>query len=123
MLLSSSGLAYAQHFCGEYEMLTEITLGEKHLSCGMAMADSACGDEHAEDHDCCDNEYTKVNTDDEFTKASFSITFQDVIVTAFVIAFVFDHQVEEVSSETVYTNYYPPPLVEDLPLLYETFLL
>ncbi len=123
MLLSSSGLAYAQHFCGDYEMLTEITLGEKHLSCGMAMIDSACGDEHAEDHDCCDNEYTKVNTDDQFTKASFSIEFQDVFLNAFISTFVFDNFTDEELSETFYKNYYPPPLVEDLPLLYETFLI
>jgi len=123
MLLSSSGLVYAQHFCGDYEVLTEITLGEKHLSCGMAMTDSACGDEHAEDHDCCDNEYTKVNTDDEFTKASFNTEFQHGFLSAFISTFVFDNITEEVVSETYYKNYYPPPLFEDLPLLYETFII
>jgi hypothetical protein len=123
MLLSSTGVAYAQHFCGDYEMLAEITLGEKHLSCGMAMVDSACGDEHAEDHYCCDNEYTKVSTDDDFAKASSSIEFQHVFFSAFISILVFDNFSVGELSETYYKNYYPPPLVEDLPLLYETFLI
>ena len=37
MLLSSSGVTYAQHFCGDHEMMAKFTLGEAHLSCGMAM--------------------------------------------------------------------------------------
>ena len=122
MLLSSTGIAYAQHFCGDYEMLTEITLGEKSLSCGMVMQDDTCADEDGEDHDCCDNEYTKVSTDDDFSKASFNIEFEN----GFFIAI---HNPELTSivvdtlKETVYTNYYPPPLIKDFPLLYESFLI
>jgi len=123
MLISSSGLVYAQHFCGDYEILTEITLGEKNLSCGMAMKDSACGDEHAEDHDCCDNEYTKVNTDDEFTKTSFSLEFEDAFLSAFIVSFVFNTTTDEVVLEAFYKYYYPPQLVEDLALLHENFLI
>ena len=47
ILASSSGIAYAQHFCSGMEMMAEVTLGEKHLSCGMdenALV-SDCGDE------------------------------------------------------------------------------
>lgn len=123
MLISSTGLAYAQHFCGDYEMLTEITLGEKHLSCGMAVEDSACGDEHSEDHDCCDNEYTKVTTDNHFAKASFNIGFDQTFVVAFVATYILDIPLSDVTETDRYSEYNPPPLIKDIPVLFETFLI
>jgi len=123
LLASSTGIAYAQHFCGDYEMLSEITLGEKHLSCGMVMEDTACSDEHSEDHNCCDNEYTSVDTDDNFAKASFDIQFSKTFVAAFASVFVLIHTVDYITHRTSYAEYHPPPLIKDVPVFYETFLI
>ncbi|MFC7356655.1 hypothetical protein ACFQO1_03070 [Jejudonia soesokkakensis] len=123
LLASSSGVAYAQHYCGEYKMIEKLTLGEEHLSCGMVLADTSCGDEHAEDHDCCDNEYTQVSTDDNFAKAHFDINFDSPFVAAFVSVFVLNVSLTEDASVTSYTDYNPPPLIKDIPVLYETFLI
>ncbi len=123
LLLSSSGLTYAQHFCGDFEMMTKVTLGEEHLSCGMVMEDSSCGDEHTEDHDCCDNEYTNVDTDDHFAKASFDIQFDTQFLIAFVSVFVLQQTRNFDNNLDFYKDYSPPPLGEDLQVLYDTFLI
>lgn len=123
LLASSSGIAYAQHYCGDYEMLAEITLGEKHLSCGMAMEAPGCEDSGTKVHSCCDNHYTKVNTDDSFAKASFSIDFPVIFISAFVSVFVIQ-QIDDYSSNiNFYAEDHPPHLEHDFQVLYETFLI
>lgn len=88
LLLSSSGLTYAQHFCGDYEMMSKITLGEAHLSCGMEMMSATCEDTHDAMHNCCDNEYTAIDVDDNFATSSFDFQLNPVFVIAFVSIFV-----------------------------------
>ncbi len=127
MLASSSGIAYAQHFCSGMEMVAKITLGEKHLSCGMAeeTPDSDCNDETAapEAHDCCKNHITKIQTDDNFAKASFDVKLNKAFVATFVSVFVLQ-EVEIASTEKIFfADYSPPPLEQDLNILYETFLI
>ncbi len=127
MLVSSSGIAYAQHFCGGMEMMAELSLGEKDLSCGMDMnvPDSNCDDETAtpEAHDCCKNHITKIHTDDNFAKASFDLKLNKAFVATFVSVFVLQ-EVEITSSEkTFFADYNPPPLEQDLNILFDTFLI
>lgn len=127
MLASSSGIAYAQHFCSGMEMMAEITLGEKHLSCGMAEGypDSDCNDESAtpEAHDCCKNHITKIQTDENFAKASFDLKLSKTFVATFVSVFILQ-EVEITSTEkTFFADYNPPPLEQDLNILYDTFLI
>jgi hypothetical protein len=123
LLASSSGIAYAQHFCGEYEMLSQITLGEQYLSCGMAMDNPGCEDGATQDHDCCDNHYTQITTDDTFVKATFEIEFNKTFAVAFAAIFVLQQIENKVLNTNFYADYHPPPLNHDFQILYETFLI
>ena len=123
MLASSSGVAYAKHYCGDYEMLSEITLGEKDLSCGMVMEIPACDQEEEDEHTCCDNQYTKVDTDDTFNKSTFDVNLNQDFVLAFVSVFVL-RSVDNFPSENhFFIAYSPPPLDRDMQVLYESFLI
>jgi len=127
MLASSSGIAYAQHFCSGMEMMAEVTLGEKLLSCGMQENIPAldCGDDNvtSEGHDCCKNHFTKIQTDDNFAKASFDLKLNKTFAATFVSVFVLQ-EVEITSPEKIFfADYSPPPLERDLNILYETFLI
>lgn len=127
MLASSSGIAYAQHFCGGTEMMAKITLGENHLSCGMEAdtTDSSCTDETtaAEAHDCCKNHITKIQTDDNFAKAAFDLKLNNNFFVTLVSVFEL-HEVEITSTQkTFFADYNPPPLEQNLNILYETFLI
>lgn len=127
MLVSSSGIAYAQHFCGGMEITSEVTLVEKQLSCGMDAEpfDANCEMENlaSEAPDCCDDHITKIQTDENFTKASFDVKFNKTFVATFVSVFVLQ-EVEITSFQKIfYAEYNPPPLERDLNILYETFLI
>ncbi|EDM45024.1 hypothetical protein SCB49_02849 [unidentified eubacterium SCB49] len=123
MLLSSTGLTYGQHFCGESKMMEALTIGELHLSCGMEVETDGCSTENAEDHDCCNDHYTNISTDENFTKASFDLGFPKTFITAFVSVFVMEQVPVSEREITLFLEYNPPPLLKDIPVLYETFLI
>lgn len=122
---SSSGIAYAQHFCSGMEMNSEITFGEINISCGMEIEKDHCDEESTvvEAHNCCENQFTKIHTDDNFAKASFDLKLNKTFVATFVSVFVLQ-EVEIASTEkTFFADYNPPPLEQDFNILYETFLI
>jgi len=104
-------------------MLSQITLGEEHLSCGMAMENAACGAEITEEHSCCDNEYTQVTTDSHYAKASFNLQLDQIFVAASVATFILHIPITNTASNDFYSGYDPPPIIRDIPVLYETFLI
>ncbi|MGB0789496.1 MAG: HYC_CC_PP family protein [Marinirhabdus sp.] len=122
LLASSSGVTYAQHFCGDFEMIAKVTLGEKHMSCGMAMETSPCGDEHEKDHDCCENHYTTISTDDNFAKAGHDLHLQNTVAPP---AAIFSLPIKIFAPTAVFhcNKYNPPPLIKNLPILYASFLI
>jgi hypothetical protein len=122
LLLSSSGIVYAQHFCGDYEMMAAITMGEKHLSCGMIMESTGCEDDSFQ-NDCCDNEYTKIDVDDRFAKSDFEVDLYNNFIPAFTSVFVFQLADITTAQKPTFKDYQPPPIERDLLVLYETFLI
>ena len=123
LLASSSGVAYAQHYCGDHEMMSKVTLGESYLSCGMVMETSPCDDEKMEIPSCCENQFTQVSTDDNFAKTSYKVDFDASFVAALVTIFVFKELPLDDLKANYYSAYNPPPLIKDIPVLYETFLI
>ncbi|HPF10882.1 MAG TPA: hypothetical protein PKW08_02190 [Flavobacteriaceae bacterium] len=123
ILLSSTGITYARHYCLGHEMLAKVTLGEEPLSCGMAMPVSACGDELQAPHGCCSNDYLKVVTDQQFAKVAFNFNF-DVQWLPTVPVVLAEPQVVFIATpSTQYPTYRPPPLLRDLQVWYKTFLI
>ncbi|WP_271855139.1 HYC_CC_PP family protein [Patiriisocius marinus] len=123
MLLSSSGITYAQHFCGDFEMLAKVTLGLEHLSCGMTISESTCDSETQEDHDCCDNEYSQINTDENYTASDFNFQVSPIFAATFVSVFILQTETFINDQNTLFARYQPPPLIKDIPVLFETFLI
>ncbi len=118
-------MAYAKHYCGSFEMLAKVTLGEESLSCGMNMKiyDPVCGDEKEESHSCCSNKYLKVTTDDHFNKVAFDFDFQGEWIFIPVETLEIQEIIVLSKKEFVRNYYRPPPLEQDLQILYETFLI
>ncbi len=124
LLVSNFGVAYAQHFCGEYEMMAKVTLGHERLSCGMVMQESVCDqDKENDSHSCCNNQYTQVEFDDTLTQTVFE--FQTIptfnLINRGVSSCV--SEILTLQKQVVYITYNPPPLIKDIPVLLETFLI
>ena len=103
-------------------MLSEITLGKKDLTCGMAMETPVCDDEQVA-HDCCDNEYTQVETDDTFTKVSFDLSIDAPYIFYVVSIYELTETNNFLIQDIGVAETGPPLVVEDLQIIYETFLI
>ncbi len=125
LLASSTGIGYAQHFCGGKEMMSEITIGHKNLSCGMDVEIANCDGKTkiVDDHSCCKNHITKISTDDTFAKATFNVSLNKIFIAAFVPIFVLQQVPNYDTSINYYADYNPPPMDKDIPVLYQTFLI
>lgn len=125
LLTSSTGIAYAKHLCHGTEMLSQITLGEKDLSCGMGEGEDISCDldaEHVVDP-CCQNHFIKIQTDENFAKASFDVSFQQFFIASYVSIFLLN-EIEIISGKNIFfAEYNPPPIERDLNILYDTFLI
>ena len=124
LLISNTGITYAQHFCGGHQMMAKVTIGQERLSCGMALVKDLCDESHQSDtHSCCNNLYTQVAFDDTVEQpiVEFQLTPPLKANTTTFSASVYE--ILTLQKEVVYTIYNPPPLIKDFPVLFDTFLI
>ena len=124
LLISNTGITYAQHFCGGHQMMAKVTIGQERLSCGMALVKDLCDESHQSDtHSCCNNLYTQVAFDDTVEQpiVEFQLTPPLKAKTTTFSASVYE--ILTLQKEVVYTLYNPPPLIKDFPVLFDTFLI
>ena len=124
LLISNTGITYAQHFCGGHQIMAKVTIGQERLSCGMAPVKDLCDDSHQSDtHSCCNNLYTQVAFDDTVEQpiVEFQLTPPLKANTTTFSASVYE--ILTLQKEVVYTLYNPPPLIKDFPVIFDTFLI
>ena len=123
LLASSTNVTYAKHFCGDYEMLSVITLGQKHLTCGVKMNSNTCNDENKDGHHCCKNKYENIDIDDNFAISPFDALLIVPFIKNFISVFVLQLVKFDQQSLQFYADYDPPPLNKDIPVLYQIFII
>ncbi len=124
LLISNTGITYAQHFCGGHQMMAKVTIGQERLSCGMAPVKDLCDESHQSDtHSCCNNLYTQVAFDDTVEQpiVEFQLTPPLKANTTTFSASVYE--IITLQKEVVYSIYNPPPLIKNFPVLFDTFLI
>ena len=124
LLISNTGITYAQHYCGGHQMMAKVTIGQERLSCGMAPVKDLCDDSHQSDtHSCCNNLYTQVAFDDTVEQpiVEFQLTPPLKANTTTFSASVYE--ILTLQKEVVYTIYNPPPLIKNFSVLFDTFLI
>jgi len=124
LLISNTGITYAQHFCGGHQMMAKVTIGQERLSCGMAPVKDLCDDSHQSDtHSCCNNLYTQVAFDDTVEQpiVEFQLTPPLKANTTTFSASVYE--IITLQKEVVYSIYNPPPLIKNFSVLFDTFLI
>ena len=124
LLISNTGITYAQHFCGGHQMMAKVTIGQERLSCGMALVKDLCDESHQSDtHSCCNNLYTQVAFDDTVEQpiVEFQLTPPLKANTTTFSASVYE--ILTLQKEVVYSIYNPPPLIKNFSVLFDTFLI
>lgn len=131
ILFSSSGLTLDIHFC-QGEMKRSNLFGTAKSCAEVSEITKKCHSSDSvqgtcgidgEHKGCCSNKSFHLDLDFDSGEV-ISIPLTDKTIQ-FVQAFVLGYLVESQPSPTLhnYTNYYPPPLKRDIPVLFQTFLL
>jgi hypothetical protein len=130
LLASHINLTMGTHFCGGEAVETKIMLVDTHLGCEMEDMDHVCGDpENINNQNgsfntipCCENKFHTVQTTDEFVKDTFPTLFAFEFVVA-IVHCILNPGVFPDTNHTFYTDYSPPPLEIDIPILFQSFLI
>lgn len=126
LLAGSTGITIATHFCAGHAVKSKVQLGHTDLDCGMNM-DSECPSDNSSDYilksdNCCENHFQSIEAD-EMIKAQMAFK---AVNLPFFIAFaytLFDLITPEEQLPVLAGEYAPPILAQDIPVLYQSFLL
>lgn len=124
LVFSTMSFAMDMHFCGDH--LVDFSLFEKAESCGMMpAADKPTGECTLvkSQMDCCTDVQVLVEGQDDFKVSFDSLTeVQQLFITTFVHACVNRFEGVENRSPKDW-EYAPPPLIQDVQVLYQSFLI
>ncbi len=123
IIASCTGVTYAKHYCGDFEVVSTLTMGKKNLSCRMAMEADDCDSNKEDPIDCCKNTYENIDTDDNFINSYFKLQINKSFITSFVSVFVL-LDVYFLDKEIIFFNGYdPPPIFQDIQLIYQVYII
>ncbi|MFK7748498.1 MAG: hypothetical protein AB8B65_08915 [Kordia sp.] len=120
VLCSTFSFTINEHICGGVPI--SFSIGMEAENCGMELETTVSDETTMKQVSCCDDVTTLVQGQDELP------TQQDVHFTTqtFIKAFVYSYIYVLPSADqekVVYKPYVPPPLIKDIQLLDETFLI
>lgn len=124
LLFSTMSFSMDMHFCGDH--LVDFSLFDKAESCGMMPAASKTSTDCAMidvDMDCCSDVQVLIEGQEDFKVSFDKLTFgQQFFLTSLVYSYVKLFEGTQSSSPGNW-EYMPPPLIQDIQILHQTFLI
>ena len=124
LLFSTMSFSMGMHFCGDH--LVDFSLFEKADGCGMMPAASSTSTDCAMidmDMECCSDVQILIEGQEDFKISFDQLTFgQQFFLTSLVYSYVNLYEGSQ-SSSPGYREYTPPPLIWDVQVLHQTFLI
>lgn len=103
-------------------MESQLALGAADLTCGMEEFAALC-EKSRPTKKCCSNEHQSLQVEDDFAQSDFNWIANLQLVAVLDLP-VFELAVSTNLEEIVYfTDTSPPPLIQDRPVLFQSFLI
>ena len=127
IFVSSTGFTLNSHFCQNTLQSVAIFLSpqnchERAAHCAMSTSKSCCSKtKNACSKDCCEDKSQFIKADIDFTPFAaddFQIDLPDLLPSPLSIHF----ETTLIDKLIRFNNYIPPPLIRNLPLLFQSFL-
>ena len=122
ILVTSMGFTVSSHICGGKRVKTEIGLIESDVSCGMERAENNCAEGEQMKSNCCQDDILMVQMDEDYSQKVTNANFSSDFVFVFV-AVLCDVLPSTTVQKIFYNDYSPPPLIKDIPVLVQSFLI
>ena len=116
------GFTVSSHVCGGKKVKSVVSIGTADVSCGMEKKANNCTSKKQMKKDCCEDEFVLIQNDEDFTQQVTSIDFFPNFLIAFFVSYVelFENETNEID---FFIDNSPPPLIKDIPVLIESFLI
>lgn len=124
VLVTTSGFTISSHICGGKKVKTVMSITYSDVSCGMEEDSDriSCEKGSIMTSNCCQNEFQLVQFDKDYTQQLNEVEFNhDMAAVLFTV--VFELYFSEITQEIFYSDYSPPPLVKNIPVLVQSFLI
>lgn len=122
VLVTSMGFTVSSHICGGKKVKTILSVGAADVSCGMEKKANNCADSSIMKKNCCEDEFQLIQNDEDFNQQLTQFDLSTDFVLAFVISYFELHQGETITADCFKDNS-PPPLIKDIPILIQSFLI
>jgi hypothetical protein len=122
VLITSMGFTVSSHMCGGKKVKTVLSIGSSDVSCGMEKNRNNCATGQQMRDDCCQDEFQIIQNDEDYTQQITDFDFSADFFIAFVTSYVELFQTETTEID-FFTDHSPPPLIKDIPVLIQSFLI
>lgn len=127
MLVSNLGIAMNTHFCSGLVVENSVSIGVGHLDCGMANMEIKCEANANQEtqiipEPCCQNTHQFLQIDDNVDVRAAKIELNHDFVVALVQTFM-DFRPFLQEAKIQFAEYSPPPLQQDVQVLFQSFLI
>lgn len=120
VLFATMSFSMDMHFCGK--TLVDLKFYNRAETCGMEMQGMDTGIKDKESH-CCSDVSIVVPGQDDLQNTLVTLTFEQ---QTFLVAFAHSHLLvltESPEKQDPFEDYIPPPLIRDVQILNQTFLI
>lgn len=123
LLFSTVGMAKTTHWCMGHEMESAIGFGEKHLDCGMELANEDSTTSSEDPSNCCENKTQHLQVDDDFQVIQIEFQLSPSYNLPPLQAFIFEVDFFSIQEVDFPSEHSPPVPKRDFQLLYQSFLI
>ncbi len=120
VLFSTFSFTINEHICGGEKV--SFAIGIEAKTCGMEVETATSEQTTVQQTPCCSDISTLIQGQDELSSQDTFTVTTHTFITAYVYSYIFI-LLEEDTEKAVFKPYKPPPLVKDIQLLDETFLI
>lgn len=122
ILFVSMGFTVSSHKCGGKRVKTVLNIGNADVSCGMETTKKDCSDDKQMNSNCCQDQFQKIQLNDDYTQV---ISFKNFTpdFTVIFVAILFNILPTENVQTFSFKDYLPPPLIKDIKVLVQSFLI
>ncbi|MBL4668450.1 MAG: hypothetical protein JKY30_04225, partial [Flavobacteriales bacterium] len=96
--------------------------GSADVSCGMEKNANNCATEKETKPNCCQDEFELIQNDEDYTQQQLKVDFSNNFLIVFIASYVELFQTEATDVD-FFTDHSPPPLIRDIPVLVQSFLI
>lgn len=120
------GLTIATHFCHGHAVKSQLVFGEANIDCGMAKMKKSChattSEASVKRKSCCENDYISLGTEKTLESTKYKVDVDPNFVIAFYATY---YELIELDDDvhSNFKDYNPPPLIRDVYVLNENFLI